>query len=245
MRKKTKRILTAIILGIAVVTIAITLWNGLYREVPQPASITGSLRDQYLYGSVGAEQDAGIPYWIWLTLPRIFPEYLPGQGGYASLGLPWEESREMPVGLSKKIVGYVRVAGNCALCHAQSTPNGRLHPHLILVSTGHTAEIQKLLQFFQQCAKDPRFNADNILPEIASATDLSLVEQLLYRFYLIPTTRARLLNEDNVLLDQASWQHSKNPSVDSAGKKKQLEKLAASLQPEESAQVAAYLKGLP
>ncbi|MBM80122.1 MAG: hypothetical protein CMJ78_05950 [Planctomycetaceae bacterium] len=47
----------------------------LWREVPQEFA---SAEDRFKYGSVGAEEDQGIPYWIWLVLPRIFPEYLPG-----------------------------------------------------------------------------------------------------------------------------------------------------------------------
>src|SRR5258708_4110480 len=65
---------------------------------PQPKEITGDPRENFLYGSVGAEGTAGIPLWIAAVLPRIFPDYLPGPGGYASLGLPWEEGKEFPAG---------------------------------------------------------------------------------------------------------------------------------------------------
>jgi hypothetical protein len=109
------------IVGVLIlVIVAISAWANLWREKPQPQWITADKRDNFLYGSVGAERDAGIPYWIWLALPRMFPDYMPGNGGYVSLGLSWEEGKEMPAGFSKKAVGYVRVAGNCAICHAAS-----------------------------------------------------------------------------------------------------------------------------
>src|SRR6266550_2357800 len=55
-------------------------------------------------GSFHAEQ--GIPYWIWLVLPRIFPENLQGPGGYASIGvLSRDGQHEMPIGLSKVTIG--------------------------------------------------------------------------------------------------------------------------------------------
>ena len=43
--------------------------------------------DHFLFGSIGTEASEGVPYWIWLVLPRIFPDLLPGPGGYASLGI--------------------------------------------------------------------------------------------------------------------------------------------------------------
>ena len=33
--------------------------------------------DHFLFGSIGTEETDGVPYWIWLVLPRMFPEYLP------------------------------------------------------------------------------------------------------------------------------------------------------------------------
>ena len=75
-------------------------WYYLFRVVPTPYDsledyskyLTSSVRiaqqdlkkylEKYLeehfkYGSIVTEQAEGIPYWIWLVLPRMFPEYLP------------------------------------------------------------------------------------------------------------------------------------------------------------------------
>jgi len=156
MTRRTKRnvvIVALLLLGL----VAISAWANLGRELPQPAWITADPRSNFLYGSVGAERDAGIPYWIWLALPRIFPEYMPGNGGYVSVGLSWEEGREMPAGFSKKTVGYIRVAGNCALCHAASYRQGPDQgPEVIPVVPGRAGDVQKLLTFYQQCAEKKR-----------------------------------------------------------------------------------------
>src|SRR4029077_5277652 len=123
MTRRTKRnvvIVAVLLLGL----VALSAWSNLRREMPQPGWITADPRSNFLYGSLGTERDVGIPYWIWLALPRMFPEYMPGNGGYVSVGLSWEEGKEMPAGFSKKTVGYVRVAGNCALCHAASFRRG-------------------------------------------------------------------------------------------------------------------------
>ena len=62
-------------------------WYKLLREEPQPNWVTATPEMRFKYGSIGAEHDAGIPYWIFFVLPRMVPEKLPGPGGYASLGV--------------------------------------------------------------------------------------------------------------------------------------------------------------
>ena len=51
------------------------VYNRFFRE--EPAPYFASDEEHFLYGSVGTEAEQGVPYWIWLVLPRIFPEYLP------------------------------------------------------------------------------------------------------------------------------------------------------------------------
>lgn len=203
-----------LVLGVVVVFAAgLTAWYLLDREVPQPGWITADSRDDFLYGSVGAERTAGIPYWIWLMLPRICAQHLPGHGGYAALGRPWEEGREMPAGFAKKTVGYVRVGGNCALCHAvPSRPGPNEVPGVVIAARGDAADLQPLETFLAQCAADPHFNADDIMDEIDMATKLSIPERLLFRLALIPRTRRALL-ERSALIDSALRYHSQHPDA--------------------------------
>ena len=241
-RKKTRFVIAAVL--VLATAAGIAVWYEMYRDRPQPGWITADRRDNFLYGSAGAGETAGIPYWIWLALPRIFPEYMPGPGGYASLGLSWEESREMPVGLSKKTVGYVRVTGNCAVCHAYSRSNGPdAAPTVFAAGAGHTAEVQKLLEFYRQCAQDPRFNADNILGEVSMATKLSALDAAVYRYILIPRTRERFLRQDPVIVDAALWRHSREPRSDNRFLQ-QLESLSTELKGAEQAALRDYLKTL-
>ena len=108
------------------------LWYQLRYVSAQPAWIASTPLNQYFYGSVGASTTRGIPYWVWLAMPRIFPEHMPGPGGYASLGMAWQEGIEMPVGFAKQNVGYTRVSGNCALCHVMTRPTQPDQAPLIL-----------------------------------------------------------------------------------------------------------------
>src|SRR4249920_1791359 len=118
--KVSKKKIALWILGILLVVGVYIGWDRGFREHPQPDWVTATPEMRFKYGSIGAENDAGIPYWIFYLLPRMFPEKLPGPGGYASLGVPWEQGQELPVGFTKKTIGFARVANNCAVCHTAS-----------------------------------------------------------------------------------------------------------------------------
>jgi len=191
-------------LGFAVGYLA---WDRLFRELPQPAFANAD--ERFMYGSLGAEASAGIPYWIFVVLPRMFPEYLPGPGGYAALGIPWEAGRDLPVGFAKKRIGFERVSSNCALCHTTSyrTVDNEV-PRLQVAGPGNGSDLQALLRFLTTVAADPRFNADNLLREIGGLTKLDWIDQLLYRFRIIPALKQRLLESRQ----QLAWiDHPKRP----------------------------------
>lgn len=177
-------------------------WYKFFREEPQPEWITSDPDMRFKYGSIGAERDAGIPYWIFYVLPRIFPDKLPGPGGYAAFGVVWEEGQELPVGFSKKVVGFPRVANNCAACHTASYRASTDSPP-VFVPTGpnHTLNLWAFFRFLVDCAKDPRFNADNLMAEIRLVTDLSFLDRMIYRFLIIPITKKTLLERET----QFAW----------------------------------------
>jgi hypothetical protein len=185
-----------IVLLIVGVPLGVFAWYKFFRALPQPEWITSNPEMNFLYGSIDSENDAGMPYWLVVVLPRVFGQYLPGPGGYASLGLPWEEGKELPTGFSKKTIGFERVAFNCALCHS-TRYRTKLEETPVIVAGGgsHTADIQGLLDFFSKAANDPRFNADEILTEIDLAYPLSWIDRQIYRYLLIPITRKRLIEQ--------------------------------------------------
>jgi RoxA-like, cytochrome c-like len=171
-------------------------WYKFFREEPQPDWITATPEMRFKYGSIGAEHDAGIPYWIFYVMPRVFADKLPGQGGLYSLGVAWEQGHELPVGFTKKVIGFPRVANNCAVCH---TVSYRLkeeeNPRFVTAGSGHT-NIAAYFRFLVDCGKDPRFNPDVLMREIELVTDLSWIDRLIYRFLLIPITKKRLTERE-------------------------------------------------
>ena len=195
------------ILGILVAGGGYIGWDRGFHEHPQPDWVRATPEMRFKYASIGAENDAGIPYWIFYLLPRMFPEKLPGPGGYASLGVPWEQGQELPVGFTKKTIGFPRVANNCAVCHtATMRTKADAIPTFYVASPGHTTNVAGFFRFLIDCAKDPRFNADNLMREINLVTDLDLIDKMLYRFFIIPITKKRLIEREA----QFAWLYRKD-----------------------------------
>jgi mono/diheme cytochrome c family protein len=183
---------------------AMFVYERFFREAPAP--YFESDEDHFLFGSVGTEATDGLPYWIWLVLPRVFPDLLPAPGGYASLGILSKPGYEMPVGLSKVTIGFPRVAINCAMCHAarvRLTPDDL--PRVVAAAPSHQTTPQQYLRFLMDAAADPRFTAGNLLAEIAKNHRLSAMDRLLYRFAIIPATRRALLR----LREESAWMHTR------------------------------------
>jgi len=206
-KKRTGWKIALIIVVMLGVAGGIVGWQKFLREEPQPAWVMSTPEMRFKYGSIGAEHDAGIPYWIFYVLPRIFPDKLPGPGGYASLGVAWEQGQELPIGFTKKVIGFPRVANNCASCHTASyrkSPNE--NPVFVPTGPNHTLNLQAFFRFVVDCAKDPRFNADEILGEIDLLYKLSWLDRAIYRYLLIPITKKRLLEREK----QFAWVYHKD-----------------------------------
>lgn len=203
-RTKQRLLRVLLVLLIVAAVLGATAWYQLFRAVPQPEF--SSMAEAFKYGSVGIEENQGLPYWIWAVLPSMFPEYLPRPGGYASLGLPWEEGAETPVGFSKRRIGYERVAINCAFCHATSVREAPgAVPKIYPGGPSNTFDVLAYQRFLFRSASDPRFNADDILHRIGQIHELGAVERLVYRYLLIPGTRKALLEQK----EQFAWTDSR------------------------------------
>ena len=204
-REKRKRLwIAAVVIVLLVAVGGVVGWYKLFRRVPVHYA---SAEEHFKYGSVGAEEPAGIPYLIWLVLPRMFPEKLPGPGGYTALGAVWEEGRELPIGFTRMTIGFPRVAVNCAACHTTTvrlTPKDK--PSMFLGGPSSRFQPQAYLRFLFACASDSRFNADNIMREIERVQKLSFLDKMLYRYLIIPQTKKTLVKQQN---EDYTWMNSR------------------------------------
>ncbi len=191
-------------------------WNKFFREVPQEicgdveparraALCADDAEERFKYGSLGAEWELGVPYPMFHVLPRVFADLMPGPGGYRAFGIPWEEGREMPVGFSKKTVGFPRVTQTCAVCHATSY---RVAPDAdpVIVPTGpsHTTNVMAFLDFLEAAANDPRWSGDGMLPEMERNFDLGWDDKLIYSYLIIPIAKKRVLEQ----AADFAWMHA-------------------------------------
>src|SRR3954471_21145306 len=174
LQSPVRRFVLAAVIVLGAVAAGIAYVKFFRRE---PAPYFASDEEHFLYGSVGTEEQEGVPFWIWLVLPRLFPDHLPHPGGWAALGVLAPTGHEMPIGLSKVTIGFPRVGINCAMCHTASVRQrpGAV-PAIYPAAPSHQTAPQQYVQFLFACASDPRFTADTILAEIAKNHRLSLLD---------------------------------------------------------------------
>jgi hypothetical protein len=141
----------------------------------------------------------GVPYLIWLVLPDVFPEYLPGPGGYASLGMIYEDGSERPIGVPKVDVGVVpRVGLNCAFCHTttyRTTVDAK--PVIVLGAPGRV-DLQGYLRFLFRVVEDPKFNGDTIVAAIKQRKHISKDEEILYKTFVVPAMKVALEQQSKI-----------------------------------------------
>jgi hypothetical protein len=162
-------------------------------DVPPVTDITPvPPADHDRFAPLGTDPEQALPFWLWLMLPRLFPEYLPGSGGYPSLGMVWEPGQEMPVGFTKSTPAHPRVVMTCAACH-RATSSQAVQTLPTLASGASTSfDWPGYVQFLRASARDPRFTPGYLISAISHDHAFSTLEKLRYRFWIIPRTRAQL-----------------------------------------------------
>src|SRR5688572_2127797 len=67
-----------VLLWVGLIGAGLQVYAAVQRDVPQTFPYAD---DHFRYGSIGSEAEGGVPYWIWVVLPHLFPEYLPDRPG--------------------------------------------------------------------------------------------------------------------------------------------------------------------
>jgi hypothetical protein len=186
--------ISIIVFLILVAILGFIAYTNLFREVPVNYT---SDEDLFKYGSLGTEK-SGLPFYVWEVFPKLFPEHLPagaqGMKPYACFGFIWEDGRDVPIGLSKKTIGFPRLGVNCAMCHTgtyRTQPNEK--PAIVLAGTAPQFDVQAYQRFLFKCVNDPKFSPENVVNEIKKNHDLSFVKTLIYRHLIVPKVKKALL----------------------------------------------------
>lgn len=120
----------------------------------------------------GATDETGIPFWIWVALPRICSadDLIPDIGGYSALGLEWDPGEQMPKGLLKiegKLIDRVVV---------DSSLVGQI-------------DLTRYQDFVKKAVVAECFSEEEIMREITYNVPLSRKQKRLYVKHLIPAMK--------------------------------------------------------
>lgn len=200
--RQTSRLL--LIAGAAVFTL------GSVFDANRP-EIHEDILDHFKYGSIGAEERAGIPYLIWRVLPRLFPQHLPQKpgDGYERFGFIFEPGKTHPIGTSLRQRQVQFLGLNCAVCHTgtvREAPGAQRQ--IVLGMPAHQIDLQSYQRFLFTSIADAQFTPDNVWAAIrAENPRASWFEGIVYKWFVIPRTKdvaARLSAE-------SSWVNTRPP----------------------------------
>lgn len=170
------------------------LWYYLLRAEPDFEG--ANAEEHFKHAPIGLSQESRLPYYIYQVLPAMFPEKLPGSGGWASFGFVFEPGQDIPIGFSLRKIGYPALEANCSLCHTgryRTSPTDT--PKVILGAPAHTINLEAFQQFLYACAGDPRFTSKNVVNAIKQVHHLGLFESMVYQYMIIPVTKHGLLEQ--------------------------------------------------
>jgi mono/diheme cytochrome c family protein len=178
--------------------VAWTLVAGAVEGIPDSESFTDIVQ-HFKYGSIGAEERAGIPYYIWRVLPKVFADKLPNRPGQGleRLGFLQEAGSPngRPIGSSFTSSRVDRVAFNCATCHVGTLRDTPATPRRIIVGMpANQMDLQGYARFLTAAAADPRFNTDTLLDAIQKDDpSFNWFWRTIYRLFVVKATRDGIL----------------------------------------------------
>jgi hypothetical protein len=178
----------------------------------------------FMYGSTGGEKMDGIPYWFWVALPELFPEYLPDKKpgrGYTSFGMIYEKGKDprydLPVGVSmRNYRGIDLVYLNCASCHTGTVRDAPgSDPRVVPGMPAHTFDLGAWGHFLTSIPLDQKFTGQRLLDQIEKMQDdphcqvakPDLINRLIFQYVAVHLMRERLLilRQRLAFIDTSTW----------------------------------------
>lgn len=150
--------------------------------------------EHFKYGSIGAEEGTGIPYWIWRVMPTICAEHLPDRPGegYERIGFIQDGAAHgRPIGTSFRPGHGDRVGLNCATCHVGTLREHPDAPRQVIVGMpANQMDLQGYARFLTACAESPAFETGKLIDAIRRVNpDFGFFSRLSYRLFLVRATR--------------------------------------------------------
>ena len=139
---------------------------------------------RFRYVDTGTEFRAGIPYWIFRIMPKIFPEEFQGQGyehfGFTEDDHRYYSKRPVPRGMSlgdtslrsqllQIRFSLKRVSINCSGCHQAEYIDSKGERVLQPGMPNHSADLQAFKRFFGTAFQSPKFEVGRVIREINAA----------------------------------------------------------------------------
>ena len=176
-------------------------WDSV-REISDPV-------EHFKYGSVGADDENGLPLRIIEVLPTVFADLLPAgaPSDLSAFGFIYEPGRRMPVGFSERVRIVPLIGMNCATCHTsvvRVSPDDRGYVEIAMGST--ILDLQGFLSFLFAVVDDPRFSSETLIAAMNEVEPLSTIDTWLYTA-LIPTMRSRVKTQAEQLQQLFSDDH--------------------------------------
>jgi mono/diheme cytochrome c family protein len=236
-RKKLEKIVFWIGAIVLLVAAVLAVYVSIRLSDDEPVAYE-NVEAHFKYGSTGGERGwgkqfgFGVPYWIWVSLPELFAEYLPDRTpgrGYAAFGMIYEDGRDprfdLPIGMSmRRVQGIDRVYFNCAVCHTGTVRDAPgAPPRVVLGMPANRFDLGALATFLGDAAGDWKFREDRMFPtidnleqlrdslglddEVYRPDPLNPVDRLVFRFAGITLMREQLLTLTSRLsfVDPLSW----------------------------------------
>jgi len=204
------------VIGIVGAVLGVTLlWIVSQNRTPHYADIV----EHFKYASIGAEPTSGFPYRIWRALPKLFPEAFGGRDDYAAFGFLYENDangrpRDLPIGIAQREYRGVEIVWfNCATCHTGTVTvneGGKTTRRIVPGMPSNNLDLYRFVRFVLDAGADERLSPDSLITAMnATGKKLGWIEEIIYRWYVIPTLREGLIQRRSRLLpllaQQPGW----------------------------------------
>ena len=162
----------------------------------------------FMYGSIGAETHSGLPYWMWKTLPSLFPAEFEGRNDYSAFGFLYEKDADgkpldLPIGISRREVNGIDVVWfNCGTCHVGTwRETADAPPNVVPGMPSNNLNLYRFIRFVLDLGTAEQISPDNLIPAMErEGARFDWMDKLAWRYAVLPTVREGLVEHRSRLL---------------------------------------------